>query len=87
MTPAILLNIGRLGAIGGIVAIGMQLVMRLPMLETGQTRIEQKQETSVLQHDMFSDSLGKYMDLSIKLQRASCLNGAETKEERLRCNE
>lgn len=84
----LLAQIGKYGAATVIAAyLVWQMGESLPTMKESIIEVKTKQETLLLQHEVFGDDLGKYMDISVKLQRANCLNTAETKEERLRCNE
>ena len=87
MSASIITNVGRLGAVGGITAIALQLIQWFPPISEKITKIEVQQGTIMTQHEVIGQELGEYFELSVKLQRANCLNTAETKEEKLNCNQ
>lgn len=79
--------ITRLGAVGGIIAISLQLITRLPAIETSQARLEANITTVMRDQISFGSGLIKYMDRSIKIQIGDCLNQAVTREQKQRCNQ
>jgi protein-tyrosine phosphatase len=84
----LLAMIGKYGTATVIAAyLVWQMGESLPAMKESLVEVKAQQSVMVGQHEMLGDTLGKYLDLSVKLQRANCLNTAETKEERLNCNQ
>lgn len=84
----LLINLAKYGVgSAGLMWLVYQGGEYLPKIFITLNEVKTNNETLIKEHADLENTLERYMDISVKLQRANCLNTAETKEERLNCNQ